>query len=551
VTLGPVVDKNKHIAVVLVPRLCSSALPHNVWFLSLHLNTLRCKRIYFLSSHSPHPVAARPRPQIYSAANMVPPTTNIPDMTSPIMKVPPELLEQVLLEAVSNAIPPFTSHKSHDDLRYRFRLLKDLSATLGFRLTSKAFRDVSWRALAAVIGETIYDMRSKRSMENLENMSQCLQLAPWITKLHISVGDCRRANLNQLQIDKLNENSTFRLREMMEAEQTWFPELWSTKHLKLSDPHQVPPLQSYQSRNRDFENKLANCFARLKNLGHACFVCDHWMTPGRYRSISWYGTENNFPLWYNTPTRAELHGHLGLEIFTSALATAGTCVKTLELSVDLDDYHAFITNVPEAVMAKACRNVWHLKIWNKYFPLYSEYFVRRMGEPRIAPTRSVFPALLSLTIDHCNTFRDPYVVTKPLPSLFDVPQLSELTILNADFEDPHMVSFIQLYGTGVERLRIKSVKAVRLTKTLQALKRLKPNHLTIEYFDDAFWDYDKNQIGLGHIDEVLRQEILSDFPNGFEKELAKTVVLGPANFVQVLEKHWAAEGNRSEGGSGP
>jgi hypothetical protein len=114
-----------------------------------------------------------------------------------------------------------------------------------------------------------------------------------------------------------------------------------------------------------------------------------------------------------------------------------------------------------------------------------------------------------------------------------------------------MVSFIQLYGTGVERLRIKSVKAVRLTKTLQVLKRLKPNHLTIEYFDDAFWDYDKNQIGLGHIDEVLRQEILSDFPNGFEKELAKTVVLGPANFVRVLEKHWATEENRSEGGSGP
>jgi hypothetical protein len=82
--------------------------------------------------------------------------------------------------------------------------------------------------------------------------------------------------------------------------------------------------------------------------------------PGRYRRVYWALKAVRYSYyftWTDNPMTGGLNAHLGLEIFISALATAGTLLRSLDLAVDLDDVHAFITNVPEAVVAKVCQKV--------------------------------------------------------------------------------------------------------------------------------------------------------------------------------------------------
>ena len=50
-------------------------------------------------------------------------------------------------------------------------------------MTCKAFRDISWQALAEVMGDTIFDLGSMTNFANLESISNEKALAPWIAKL--------------------------------------------------------------------------------------------------------------------------------------------------------------------------------------------------------------------------------------------------------------------------------------------------------------------------------------------------------------------------------
>lgn len=121
-----------------------------------------------------------------------------PSPASPIDKLPAELLEKILLEVVASSPPPILDADAagsgaefprHYEIRanivYRYEVVDSTSATLAFRATSRRFRDLSWRALAKVVGETIFDLASKQSIENLAAISSSPHLAPWVSKLSI------------------------------------------------------------------------------------------------------------------------------------------------------------------------------------------------------------------------------------------------------------------------------------------------------------------------------------------------------------------------------
>jgi hypothetical protein len=110
-------------------------------------------------------------------------TTRPHDTTSPITKLPPELLEKVLSEVVRCVVPAPTHNGPIGHLTNRVMAPKDITATLGFRFTSRAFRDTSHRALAHVIGSATFDIASKKSISSLKKLSKNRYLAPWITKL--------------------------------------------------------------------------------------------------------------------------------------------------------------------------------------------------------------------------------------------------------------------------------------------------------------------------------------------------------------------------------
>jgi hypothetical protein len=192
-----------------------------------------------------------------------------------------------------------------------------------------------------------------------------------------------------------------------------------------------------------------------------------------------------------------------------------------------------------------------LQLKNAYYPFYDDGSGRQLREPRIALSRSVFPTLHSLTIDHCGTLIDEFGHIAPLPPLSEVPTLSNLTVLDADFGTPSMISFIERYGHSVEHMKIHSAQGFILVGIFEVLLGLKPNHLTLEHGSDRIWGkiFQGRDLG-GYF--CGYENILKDLPKGFEKDLANTVVLGPAKSVQTLEKYWAAveeeqaSGNKSE-----
>lgn len=93
-----------------------------------------------------------------------------------IGKLPAELLEKFLLEVVQDSVP-FDHNAPH---RKQFHVQKDQSAShkFAFEATCSVFRNLSWQALATVIGATIFDIRSGESVQNLKSISRTGTLAP-------------------------------------------------------------------------------------------------------------------------------------------------------------------------------------------------------------------------------------------------------------------------------------------------------------------------------------------------------------------------------------
>ncbi|KAH4018222.1 hypothetical protein HBI82_048960 [Parastagonospora nodorum] len=105
-------------------------------------------------------------------------------------KLPTELLEKVLLEVVNGVTSPseYTGNRPNL-LRCNLEITSGTSIAsllLKHRLVSRTIRMNSWRSLAKVLGETIFDMCSKESMANLVALTSCMSLAPWINKLTVS-----------------------------------------------------------------------------------------------------------------------------------------------------------------------------------------------------------------------------------------------------------------------------------------------------------------------------------------------------------------------------
>jgi hypothetical protein len=132
--------------------------------------------LHFRSFSQPHHTSCVQFPDMATT------TLNRIDAACHIHKLPAELLENVLLYAVSHVNSPGMDEHG----RLRNISAPGPSTTLDFRSTCREFRDASYRALAKVIWETIYDLRWKISIQNLETLSKMAQLAPWVTKLTFS-----------------------------------------------------------------------------------------------------------------------------------------------------------------------------------------------------------------------------------------------------------------------------------------------------------------------------------------------------------------------------
>ncbi|KAI4617812.1 hypothetical protein J4E83_006144 [Alternaria metachromatica] len=293
-------------------------------------------------------------------------------------KLPAELLECILLEVAKHAVPPVTEDEDSGSVVYRYAQEEEQACSLAFRLTSRRFRNCSWKAFGAYLGETIFDLRSGQSISNLIAVSTCEHLAPWVTKLIIACAEvppgyplehgADTMQMDQAEWDQLRQDSYSDLLQIKLAEDSWYPRIWKQKGYGSpmtgsGIPTSATPPRLARACNsmsiiqeagmRALQEVLAQALFCFKNFDHIGFYHQPRTRPGRYhnlfrkfRSISRFREEEDMRNVGNI-------AHLGLHILIHAMVASKITVRTMTLAVDLDEHHAFITNIPSVIFAKA------------------------------------------------------------------------------------------------------------------------------------------------------------------------------------------------------
>jgi hypothetical protein len=205
---------------------------------------------------------------------------------SDIENLPAELLEQVLLYVVGDALPPIIKHRGSTTV-YRCNDTNQdyVARSLSFRLTCRRFGALSWRALGHFIGETVFDIRSRRSVTNLAAVSGCRDLAPWIHKLTIASHQPDEGS--PLYGDEAGEAARRNSVETQEDDASWYPGLWSCwpEECTYAASKDIIMLPQYE---KDFHSNRSLLAATLKKFDNLKHVCDYHATnvlPSRYRNL--------------------------------------------------------------------------------------------------------------------------------------------------------------------------------------------------------------------------------------------------------------------------
>lgn len=199
---------------------------------------------------------------------------------SSIEKLPAELLKWILLEAVSDINPPIY-HTEHGVNRLRRReQCEDRQPTasdfLGSRLVCSRFRDAAWRVFAKVIGETVYDIGSSDSIQNLCAVPGQPDVVPWVKKLNLSCNILNRCDTEDLQ---LAPDAATKLKEVRCCEQKWTPNV-----LDAADTH----LNLYMRTRLETDSvhelyaaQLQEALLPLKNVEQISYIWDGGILPQR------------------------------------------------------------------------------------------------------------------------------------------------------------------------------------------------------------------------------------------------------------------------------
>lgn len=484
-------------------------------------------------------------------------TPTLPAMLTPfaeshIGKLPTELLENIFLELVKDVQTVFERPHPHSS---RLTILRDLQTPptdLAFRTVCIAFRNSSWRALAKKIEYTIFDLISKNSIENLEAIAQSPELAPWVTQLHIT---CQTTFMYYPfqedpeisyddQVAMLPVSAREEMLQIKKIELDWHPNTWSlwSKQVEFygNDDYDVHSLNPQKARSHEFEEVLAKVLTCFKNVDRLCYLHEPAAIPGRYHDL--VKNEEKFreaiPMSFGG-LRSDLNAHLGLDVTLTACALSELRPRVLELAVDLDEHHAFITSLPKEVLSAVSGRVEDLKLFEKFCPFYDPYNAQTQM-PRVVITKDTFPTLQSLTIDHMGDIPDPYVSVVPLPSLSNVPKITHLAVKGTRQTGATLLSFVERYGKDLESVSLHGVAEDSYDPMLNVLRQFSLKKLKIAHMTEHYWRTVDDQSANVLLEALQRDRI---------KDVADEIVLEPQHLVMALEKfkvHGGRGGSNSD-----
>jgi hypothetical protein len=227
---------------------------------------------------------------------------------------------------------------------------------------------------------------------------------------------------------------------------------------------------------------------------------------------------------------------VGFDLLMRSVAEAGTVAHTMDLAVDLDERHAFISFTPPIALATVLKSVHTLTLRDAYCPFFTLESVQTR-EPRVIITKALCPALQSLTIDHDACSLEGYDRVAAMPSPSDCPDLRSLTIVGTDNNDETLRSYLLAYGCNLQHLALDLVDFEDYGSTLEVARLFNLDTLEIHHLEECFWhDYFHHTADSG--ESELAERILNNLPKDKHDWPLQDVLMGPPMFRKSLERYW-------------
>ncbi|KAH6638456.1 hypothetical protein C7974DRAFT_161296 [Boeremia exigua] len=366
--------------------------------------------------------------------------------------LPTEILENIFLYAVDEVSSP---EPTHSDCNKVSRLLAELHTrvsdtlqALRFRLVCRKFRDASWRAFGKVVGVTTFDIRSRQSMSNFQAVSTEPNLTPWIKDINFTCNVSGETPSHALRATPSESDLTSGLREVRQDDTLWFPDLFYDFNIdRVVNDLEIGKLVQF----------FATCVQKLKNIERAAYFSDESLPPQRFKPAG-ASSRSKIPEHMHGSTGNGGRGaQFGLFVFFSALSDAGAQPRVLDLAVEFGEGHAFISTVPNVTLLKLFAKVESLTLRDKYNAVC--LLTGQHGScSRVCLTKTLFPALRSVTIDHGNgsgILEEDETVSFPPES--ELPRLLEIAIIYHRETELCGKSFLAHYGKEIKSLTIDTL----------------------------------------------------------------------------------------------
>ncbi|KAF2797993.1 hypothetical protein K505DRAFT_372036 [Melanomma pulvis-pyrius CBS 109.77] len=283
-----------------------------------------------------------------TATSTATPSTTAPATLCPISVLPHELLTKVI---------------SHIPL--------DIGDA---RFVCRGFRDCAWSALGARIQNTIFDIRSVKSMENFRNIAKSKDIALHITYLNLTTGfiaenfpheQFTKDNVQILPEDYMTDDLISRTLEYRTNKRCWFADAWSWT-----------PCMPYRGSENTAEEYatfiqiplvtdfLATVLSKFNNLRRVTYKENSVPADFQdvYRDVI-KAAQGKGAQWRDLSSKnGSALNILGLDIVLRALVKANVAVKELDIPIPMMYTDLIFTFTPPPVLQKVLANVQFLRI---------------------------------------------------------------------------------------------------------------------------------------------------------------------------------------------
>jgi hypothetical protein len=416
-------------------------------------------------------------------------------------KLPPEVLKNILSEVVGYVAPPSTMNERGVDT---YRISQDVrsdiaveTVCLSFRLVSHTLRRSSWRALAKVINETIFDMGSKDSVETLIAVAGCEPLSPWIGKLTIS---CFRVTESYPiptwpwrqahELAGLDASTRAELLRIQETDASWHPDAWrKASREEDAQPKTIPDFSICPTADTLIEI-LATAMSSLANLMHIRYYYLGEHIPARFmkmaRSYRARGSASH-EFRIKSYKRTTQDATIGLQILIKAIVASGIEPRKLDLAMNLKDQRHFLdTNLTEN-LAKVFHFAEELTVRGDIY--HDEFFLKDHPFASTSSTSSSRSRLRFMTIEPPPTGWHDVGSFMLLSHLLGAPDLKHITVVGGDQVNEDILGFLQLFKGKLKSVTLRYMTGISYEPILKCLQSFELDLLTVYDFD-GWWDDD-------------------------------------------------------------